>query len=272
MFDKWIDGFLNYIYDEKNLVKSSAEAYLSDIRGFQEFLLGLNLSEPKDVNSTLIIRYMLNLQRSGKNPSTIARHLSSIRCLFQYLRDEGAIKIDPTRNLKPPRKEQRKPSFSAENQIVKLLELPSGENEKGSRDRAIIQLMYGTGLRVTEIISLTIGDIDLKGKTISVRERLVPVDSESIDSIIAYIASYRADNGPAQPLFTNRSGRKLSRQGLWKIIKSYGSDNTPQSIRNSFAVHKLSHGESPERVGQLLGHSDRSSIQVLSDIADAYKD
>jgi len=272
MFDKWIRGFSNYITDEKSLVKSSAEAYIGDIKGFQEYLNDLKLNEPDDVSSTIIIRYMLNLQRSGKNPSTISRHLSSIRCLFQYLRDEGIVKTDPTRNLKPPRKERRKPSVLTENQIGRLLELPTGENEKGARDRAIIQLMYGTGLRVSEIISLSIGDIDLKGKTISIMGRLVPMDSEPRDSIDSYILKYRPDSRPEEPLFTNRSGSRLSRQGLWKIIKSYGSETTPQSIRNSFAVHMLSRGEEPERVGQLLGHSDPSSIHILSEIADGSKD
>lgn len=272
MFDKWISGFLNYISNEMSLVRSSAEAYLSDIRGFQEYLMDLKLNEPGDVNSTLIIRYMLNLQRSGKSPSTIARHLSSIRCMFQYLRDEGIIKTDPTRNLKPPRKERRNPSILTENQMVRLVEMPSEESEKGARDRAIIQLMCGTGLRVSEIISLSIGDIDLKGKAISIKDRLVPMESEPRDSISFYITMYRADSGPGQPLFTNRNGSRLTRQGLWKIIKSYGSDTTPQSIRNSFAVHMLSHGEEPERVGQLLGHLDPFSIRVLTEIAEASQD
>lgn len=272
MFEKWITGFLNYISEEKSLVKSSADAYLSDIRGFQDYLVDLKLTDLGDVNSTIIIRYMLNLQRSGKNPSTIARHLSSIRCLFQFLRDEGIIKTDPTRNLKPPRKDRRKPSVLSEKQIVRLLELPSGDNEKGARDRAIIQLMYGTGLSVSEIISLSLSDIDPKVNAISIMGRLVPMDPELRDSISSYVMKYRADSEPVQPLFTNRNGSRLTRQGLWKIIKSYGSDTNPQSIRNSFAVHMLSHGEEPERVGQLLGHSDPSSIQVLSEIADASQD
>jgi len=102
--------------------------------------------------------------------------------------------------------------------------------------------------------------------------RLVPVDSEPRDSINSYILKYRPNSRPEEPLFINRSGSRLTRQGLWKIIKSYGSETTPQSIRNSFAVHMLSHGEEPERVGQLLGHSDPSSIHILSEIADGSKD
>lgn len=269
MFEQWINGFLVYISDEKNLKRSSAEAYISDIRAFQEYLHSLRLNEPVEVNDTEVIRYILSLQRSKKNSSTIARHLSSIRCFFQYLRDEGVVKTDPTKNLKPPRKERRCPSVLTEGQMMNLMDMPSDKSEKGARDKAILGLMYGTGLRVSEIIGLKIKDVDVKGRSVNTKDRLVPVEQELLESLKRYIDEYRKDEEPGSHLFTNSRGTNLTRQGLWKIVKSYSRTTNPQSIRNSFAVHMLSNGEQPGRVGQLLGHSDPSSIHALIELVDS---
>lgn len=283
MFEKTISGFSSYIRDEKGLRDSSLEAYLSDVSSFAEFMKELSLYSPNEVNSTHVIRYVLSLQRIGRSASTIARHLASIRCMFEYLHMKGIVDEDPTLNLKAPRKERRSPSVLSEKDVISLLELPNDTTEKGARDKAILELMYATGLKVSEIADLDLEDVNLERSILSLENRSVPFGTMAKKSMQHYIDTYRTESSKNEPMFPNSNNKRLTRQGLWKIIKGYTDSVshvesvTPQTIRNSFAVHMLSHGAELGLVQRLLGHSDSSSTIIFShltgreDASDGYK-
>ncbi len=268
------DEYTRYIEKQKKLSKNTVEAYTSDIEKFSLFMDAGGINNVDKVNNTHVIRYLLQLQREGKSTSTISRHLASIRCLFEYLINNGKVKEDPTLNLKPPKKEKKMPQILTEGEIATLMSLPDPTTEKGARDRALLELLYSSGLRVSEISSLKIGDVLLSKGTIVLSKddgiRKVPVGSKAISSIPYYLKHHREDSNPDAPLFVNYSGNKLTRQGLWKIIGTYadkvtGSKNvTPQILRNSFAAHILSHGADIKTVQEIMGHTDIASTQVYT--------
>ena len=269
-----MDEYTRYIVKQKKLSKNTVEAYISDIEKFSEFMDAAGINDVESVNNTHVIRYLLQLQRESKSTSTISRHLASIRCLFEYLINNGKVKEDPTLNLKPPKKEKKMPQILSEEEITKLMSLPDQTTQKGSRDRALLELLYSSGLRVSEINSLKIGDVLLSKGTIVLSTddgiRKVPVGSKAIGSISHYIKNHRDQDSKDAPLFVNYSGKKLTRQGLWKIIRTYadkvsgGNNVTPQILRNSFAAHILSHGADIKTVQEIMGHTDIASTQVYT--------
>ncbi|MGM0395581.1 MAG: tyrosine-type recombinase/integrase [Bacillota bacterium] len=266
--------YTRYIEKQKKLSRNTVEAYTRDVERFRDFMDDAGINNVEQVNNTHAIRYLLQLQREGKSTSTISRHLASIRCLFEYLINNGMVKEDPTLNLKPPKKERKSPQILSEEEITRLMELPDTSKSKGARDKALLELLYSSGLRVSEINSLNIGDVKLSKGTIILSEdyekRRVPVGSKAVESIEFYLKHFRTDSGEEEPLFVNYSGKKLTRQGLWKIIRAYadkvsGSKSiTPQILRNSFAVHILSNGADIKTVQEILGHTDIASTQVYS--------
>lgn len=269
-----IDEYVDYIEKQKKLSINTVDAYRRDVEKFNKFIKQSGVQKLEHINNTSVIRYLLHLQRENKSNSTISRHLASIRCLFEYLINNGKVSEDPTLNLKPPKKEKKSPQVLSEDEISLLMSLPDLSTLKGARDKALLELLYSSGLRVSEINSLLIKDIDLAQGKIRFpaenRIRIVPVGSEAIKSIAYYLSNHRADSTENEPLFLNYSGKKLTRQGLWKIIKTYAervSSNksiTPQILRNSFAVHILKNGADIKTVQEIMGHSDINSTQAYT--------
>lgn len=267
--------YLDYIKNEKKLTANTLEAYIRDIQQFKEYLSEHKISEYKEANKTVIITYLMNLQKNGKATSTISRNLASIRCFFQYLLNNNIINEDPTLNLKSPKSEKRIPSILTEDEVNLLLSQPSSTDFKGSRDKAMLELLYATGLRVSEIISLNIEAIDLELGILIVRgddnnQRVIPFGTIALDAITHYIATYRHENDKQEPLFINYTGNRLTRQGFWKIIKQYTKKSniektiTPHTLRHSFAVHLIENGADIKTVQEMLGHSDVSTTQIYS--------
>lgn len=267
--------YLDYIKNEKKLTANTLEAYIRDIQQFKEYLSEHKISEYKEANKTVIITYLMNLQKNGKATSTISRNLASIRCFFQYLLNNNIINEDPTLNLKSPKSEKRIPSILTEDEVNLLLSQPSSTDFKGSRDKAMLELLYATGLRVSEIISLNIEAIDLELGILIVRgddnnQRVIPFGTIALDAITHYIATYRPENDKQEPLFINYTGNRLTRQGFWKIIKQYTKKSniektiTPHTLRHSFAVHLIENGADIKTVQEMLGHSDVSTTQIYS--------
>ena len=267
--------YLDYIKNEKKLTANTLEAYIRDIQQFKEYLSEHGIGEYKETNKTVIITYLMNLQKNGKATSTISRNLASIRCFFQYLLNNNIINEDPTLNLKSPRSEKRIPSTLSEDEVNLLLSQPSSTDFKGSRDKAMLELLYATGLRVSEIISLNIEAIDLELGILIVRadensQRVIPFGAIALDAITHYITTYRPGNDKKEPLFINYIGNRLTRQGFWKIIKQYTKKSniektiTPHMLRHSFAVHLIENGADIKTVQEMLGHSDVSTTQIYS--------
>lgn len=281
MSENTIEEYLEYMKNEKNLSKNTLDAYIRDIHKFKEYLLENKVNEYSKTNKTIIIRYLMKLHKSGRATSTISRNLASIRCFFQYLLNKNLIKEDPTLNLKSPKAEKKLPAILTKEELDLILAQPNIDSFKGSRDKAMLELLYATGLKVSEIILINIEDIDLELGILKVREdkdnfRVVPVGKLAIEALIHYINNYLPVDieKTKQPLFLNYRNKALTRQGIWKIIKAYtkkagiSKTITPHTFRHSFAVHLIENGADIKTVQQILGHSDISTTQIYNFATD----
>lgn len=279
-----------YLKDERELSLNTLESYNRDLRQFNDYINNNNIDNMVNANKTLIITYLMFQQKKGKSASTISRSLASIRSFYQYLLNNGIVKEDPTVELHAPKQEKKLPNILTPKEVEILLNQPSTDNSKGIRDRAMLELLYAAGVRVSELIALNIDDINLEMGYINcskdaVSERVIPIGKMAVDVLSVFIDEYREsfirDNNECS-LFVNHHGRRLTRQGFWKIIKSYtkkaniNKKITPQTLRHSFAAHLIQNGADLKSVQEMLGHSDISTTQVYTQITknkikDVYK-
>ncbi len=278
MTDLILDKYFDYIKEEKKLSDNTVDAYTRDIAQFDEYLENNSSYNLLNTNKTVIITYLSFLQRNGKAVSTISRNLASLRCLYQYLLNNNLIKEDPTFNLKSPKSEKKLPNVLNKDEIELLISQTNIETKKGSRDRAMIKLIYSSGLRVSELLDLNIEDLNFDSGLLRLRKddlnRVFPLDKTSLKGISYYLDTYRSDSSDDEPLFTNMHGDRLTRQGIWKIFKQYNKmsglnkDITPHVLRHSFAIEMLNTGMSLLKLQKILGHSDLSTIQSYQIIQD----
>lgn len=278
MTESILKNYIAYMKNDKALTSNTLEAYIRDITQFKEYLVQNNIKDSTKVNKTIIITYLMFLQKEGKAPSTISRNLASIRCYYQYMLNNNLIKEDPTYNLRSPKPERKLPSVLTKEEVDILLSQPKGDDFKGVRDKAMLELLYATGIRVSEIVALNLDDVDLElGQLIIEDDRLdvrvIPIGNMAIKYLKKYIYEYREKflkNEDEEALFLNYNGNRLSRQGFWKIIKAYSKQSkiekkiTPQTLRHSFAVHLLENGADIKTVQEVLGHSDISATQIYT--------
>ena len=278
MTDLILDKYFDYIKEEKKLSDNTVDAYTRDIAQFDEYLENNSSYNLLNTNKTVIITYLSFLQRNGKAVSTISRNLASLRCLYQYLLNNNLIKEDPTFNLKSPKSEKKLPNVLNKDEIELLISQTNIETKKGARDRAMIKLIYSSGLRVSELLDLNIEDLNFDSGLLRLRKddlnRVFPLDKTSLKGISYYLDTYRSDSSDDEPLFTNMHGDRLTRQGIWKIFKQYNKmsglnkDITPHVLRHSFAIEMLNTGMSLLKLHKILGHSDLSTIQSYQIIQD----
>ena len=278
--EKQIELFLEFIKNDKKLSDNTFESYRRDILQFKEYL-EMNDKNYLKVEENDIKRYLIYLKDINKKPSTISRHLASIRLFYQYLVKNKKVKHEPTKNIQMPKVEKKAPTILSAQEVSLLLEQPSGEDLKSIRDKAMLEFAYATGMRVTEIISLDISDVNLKDGYVSCKtrnkQRNIPLGKISLNALSDYIEKAREylirDNNE-KALFVNTSGKRLTRQGFWKIIKYYKeqahieTDITPHVLRHSFATHLLQNGADLKSIQTMLGHSDISSTQVYMQFKD----
>ncbi len=277
MSERIMIDYLDYMKNEKRLTSNTLEAYIRDILQFKEFLLNNKIKDYKDTNKTTIITYLMNLQKNGRATSTISRNLASLRCFFQYLLNNNLINEDPTLNLKSLKSEKKIPSILTIEEVNQLLSQPDTTSYKGARDKAMLELLYATGIRVSEIIAIDVKDLDLDLGILTVKDnnigqRVIPIGNMAIDALTSYITTYISEDNfnEDEPLFMNYSGNRLTRQGFWKIIKQYAKKAnidksiTPHTLRHSFAVHLIENGADMKTVQEILGHSDISTTQIYS--------
>ena len=266
-----LDNYMDYIKEEKRLSINTVDAYIRDAIQFNDYLKEHSKVNILDTNKTVVITYLSYLQKNGKAISTISRNLASLRCFYQYLLNNNFILEDPTFNLKSPKSEKKLPNVLNENEIQLLISQTNLDTEKGTRDRAMIQLIYSAGLRVTEVLDLNIEDLNIESSLLRLRQdnmsRILPLDKQAIESLINYLEQYRTDSIEDEPLFINLQGERLTRQGIWKIFKQYSKmagidkDITPHILRHSFAIHMLNSGVSLVKIQKMMGHTDLSTIQ-----------
>lgn len=274
----YLDGFTNYLVYEKELSKNTLESYKRDISQFIDFLKIRNIENINIVSKTTIITYLLYLQKNGKATSTISRNLASIRSYCQYLLNEKHIEKDPTIHLESPKAEKRLPDVLTLKEVELLLSQPDEHSAKGIRDKAMLELLYATGIRVSELVALDCEHINLDMGYIkccanNLKERIIPVGGLAKKAMKKYIKNARKNlvkEEIEQSLFVNYYGSRLTRQGFWKIVKKYTNKAqinkkiTPHTLRHSFATHLIQNGADLKSVQEMLGHSDISTTQVYT--------
>jgi len=275
-----VQKFINFLEKDKRLSLNTLQSYRRDIEQYMSYLREINLNNITNTNKTTIIAYLLHLQKKGRATSTISRNLASIRSFYQYITKNKIVDKDPTLELESPKVEKKLPQILSTQEVELLLEQPKCTDLKGYRDKAMLELLYATGIRVTELISLDITDINLEMGFIKCnkgsRERMIPIGSIATKALQEYITKARGfliQNNEEKALFVNINGGRLTRQGFWKIIKQYknqakiNKDITPHTLRHSFAAHLLENGADLRSIQEMLGHSDISSTQIYAQIA-----
>lgn len=278
VMDNLVREYIDYLKIERGLSENTLESYGRDLRQYLVYLKTNNITSLSETTKTTIITYLFYLQKKGKASSTISRNLASIRSFYQYLVNEQYIKKDPTLNLESPKMEKRLPKVLTVKEVDLLLKQPDIREPLGLRDKAMLELLYATGIRVSEMISLNIDNINLEMGYIRCmgkgsKERIIPVGNIATRYLREYLAGSRQTllkDSSEQALFVNHYGNRLTRQGFWKIIKAYAQKAnintkiTPHTLRHSFATHLLENGADLRSVQEMLGHSDISTTQIYT--------
>jgi len=277
--EQLISSFAAYLETEKKLSQNTLESYKRDICQYLTYIDNYDIGDISLTNKTTVITYLLSLQKNGKAVSTISRSLASIRSFYKFLLLNKLIEIDPTINLETPKIERKVPNTLTLDEVDTLLSQPLENTNKGARDKAMLELLYATGIRVTELISLNTDDVNLDLGFIKCnnnsKERVIPLGSVALNSLTVYINNHRLSflkNKNEQSLFLNYYGNRLTRQGFWKIIKAYteqakiGKTITPHTLRHSFATHLIQNGADLKSVQEMLGHSDISTTQIYTQL------
>lgn len=272
--EKQIKLFLEFLQNDKKLSNNTLQSYERDILQYQEYVEENRINYAK-VDQSDLKRYLDHLSEIGKKPSTISRNLATIRSFYQFLLRNRKVKNDPTANLQAPKIEKRVPNILTSQEVELLLEQPKNVDLKGSRDKAMLELAYATGMRVTEIINLNCDDVNLKEGFVTCsnqnKQRNIPIGTISAKALKEYMDHTRpilVKDENEEALFVNINGKRLTRQGFWKIVKYYkeqahiSKDITPHVLRHSFATHLLQNGADLKAIQTMLGHSDISSTQV----------
>ena len=278
--EKQITLFLEFLQNDKKLSDNTLQSYKRDIMQYHNYVDENSINYLK-ADENKIKEYLQYLQEIGKISSTISRSLASIRSFYQFLIRTKLIKEDPTVNIQSPKIEKRVPSILTSKEIELLLDQPKDVDLKGTRDKAMLEFAYATGMRVTEIISLDIDDVNLEEGYVVCRfgskQRNIPLGSLSLKALKEYIEEsrpYLIRDENVKALFVNINGKRLTRQGFWKIVKYYKEqahitkDITPHVLRHSFATHLLQNGADLKAIQMMLGHSDISSTQVYMQFQD----
>lgn len=268
--------FIEYLQKERKMSLNTLEAYNRDVLQFMAFEGSRGNSDVTETSGTEIVAFLHELKASGKSAATVNRKLASIRAFFNYLMESGLIKENPTANIKSPKIEKKTLEYLELEEIDKLMTIPD-DSLKGIRDRAILEVLYATGIRVSELIEANVEDINLRMGFITCagensNPRIVPLGRPARAALENYIYDAREDiigeNKDERALFVNYYGKRITRQGLWKLLKEYGKKAgihhklTPNIIRNSFAVHMLQNGADLKSLQELMGHEDITATQV----------
>ncbi len=279
--NKYITNFTNFLVNDKKLSDNTLQSYRRDIEQYMTYVDNNNL-DFKTANKTSIITYLIYLQKEGKATSTISRNLASIRSFYQYMVRTKVVEEDPTEGLESPKMEKKLPKILSVSEVNLLLEQPKCVDLKGYRDKAMLEILYATGIRVSELINLDISDVNVEMGFIKCRnahkERVIPVGAAACAALTDYLKEARnamihTDDETA--LFVNTNGGRLTRQGFWKIIKQYKNqakismDITPHTLRHSFATHLVENGADLRAIQEMLGHSDISSTQIYAQLANS---
>lgn len=274
--DSLMTEFVNFLQYDKRVSSNTLQSYSRDIRQFSDYI-ERNGTNVCTVTRDDLTNYIRHMQRSGKAASSVSRSLASLRALYNYLLLKGKVGTNPANKLKIPKSEKKLPQILTLNEVDSLLNRPNTSTAKGMRDKAMLELMYATGLKVSELVSLNINDADLDFgylKCITNNDvRIVPLGKSAVRALREYISLCRngmISSGAESSMFVNCNGTRMTRQGFWKIIKGYAKDAgiekdiTPHTLRHSFAAHLLENGADLASIQEMLGHKDIASTQIYT--------
>lgn len=272
-----IQNFIQYLHQVKKTSENTEVSYARDLKKMNQYLMEQGIHDASEVTATSLNSYVLFLEKEGRKPSTISRSIASMKAFYHYMEKERRVSEDPSERLKAPKIEKKMPTILTPEEVTRLLEQPGGTSPKELRDKAMLELLYATGIRVSELISLKLDDVNLAMEYLtcsdSHKERIIPFGSIAKESLGRYLEFGRSKlvgDEKEEWLFTNCSGQQMSRQGFWKLIKSYGkkagieAEITPHMLRHSFAAHMVGNGADLKSVQEMLGHSDISTTQVYA--------
>jgi integrase/recombinase XerD len=282
--DSACDRFLDHIRVERNLATHTVEAYARDLVVLRRFLLGRGVATPAEVTPTHLVDYLGHLAAAGLSARSRARALSSVRGLFRFLVTERALARNPTETLDGPKLARRLPEVLSTGDVERLLAAPNPATPRGARDAAMIETLYATGLRVSELCALRIDDVNLEAGVVRTlgkgrKQRLVPMGEVARQAVAVYLGQHRGSfvRRPGEPgLFLTGRGRPMTRQGFWKLLGAYARGAgiaraiSPHVLRHSFATHLLERGADLRAVQAMLGHADISTTQIYTHVSRAH--
>lgn len=273
-----LDQYLVYLQNENRSI-NTIKSYERDVKKFFRFLNEKKITELEKVHQTTVLSYIMMLQKNNCSSSSISRYIVSLRKFFDYSQKKRLLTENPVEKVNSPKTVKKSPQVLTMEEITRLMQLPKLETKKGLRDKAMLEILYATGIRVSELISLNIDDVDLEFEYIRCcsgsKDRTIPIGKYALEALKNYIYNVRVSflkNPDEQALFLNYSGSRMSRQGFWKIIKSYTKmlnidrKITPHTLRHSFAIHLIENGADLKSVQEMLGHSAIATTQMYMEL------
>lgn len=273
----YVKEYTSFMTDIRHKSLNTVESYKRDVTQYISYLDGTGVTDISSTTKTTVLSYLLYLQKEGRASSTVSRTLASLRSYYLFMMQNGVVKSNPTSNLEAPNVEKKIPKILSGEEVELLLEQPKDCDNKGIRDKAMLELLYATGIRVSELINLDVSDVNVPMSFVRCKggkkERIIPMGHQAKDALENYINNvrkYMVKDENETALFVNCSGARLSRQGFWKLIKYYQhiagieTDITPHTLRHSFAAHLLENGADLHSIQEMMGHADISSTQVYS--------
>ncbi|MCD8179918.1 MAG: site-specific tyrosine recombinase XerD [Firmicutes bacterium] len=273
----YVEEYTSFMTNVRHKSLNTVESYRRDVTQYITYLSDSGMGDASSATKTTVLTYLMSLQKKGKASSTVSRTLASLRSFYLFMMQNGAVSANPTLNLEAPHVEKKAPQILTGAEVELLLEQPKTTDNKGVRDKAMLELLYATGIRVSELINLEITDVNIPMSFIRCRggkkERIIPMGNKAKEALCDYIQNAREcmiKNESETALFVNCGGMRLSRQGFWKLIKHYQheagikTEITPHTLRHSFAAHLLENGADLHSIQEMMGHADISSTQVYS--------
>jgi len=278
--ERWIDSYMNYITVERGLSKNTLDSYSGDLVRYRGFLRGLGIVEIEETSRLEVMAYLLSLRKRDLSHKTVARSIAVLRGFYRWLADEGVLRGNPLEDMESPRTTRSLPEILSLDEVDSLLNQPDPSSPIGMRDKAMLELLYATGLRVSELTNLVLNNINLEAGYLVVlgkgaKQRIVPMGQEALHWLKGYLEESRQrllGNNRSPRTFVSQWGRGMTRQTFWKIIKKYAlmagirKNISPHTLRHSFASHLLEGGADLRSVQSLLGHVDISTTQIYTHV------
>ncbi len=279
--NRYINEYEVYLVEHKKLSDNTLQSYRRDIKFFGHYLATQGIECYLGVSHVDLLTYMIHLKKIGKANATISRTIASLRTFYSFLHNKGYVEINPSTELEAPKMDRKLPQVLTLAEVERILAKPDLRTSIGKRDKAMIELLYATGIRVSELISLSLSDVNtamgyIKCKN-HTKTRVIPLGTMASKAIDMYLKDGRGYlvNGDEDALFVNYYGKKLTRQGFWKVVKRYSDEAginktiTPHTLRHSFAFHLIQNGADVKAVQEMLGHSDVATTQIYLEMSNS---